>query len=171
MAKNIVFIGLMGSGKTTLGKYTAKKTGMLFFDTDELIVKKAQKPIKAIFADEGELYFRELETEVIKDISQKTDCVISTGGGAVLKQENIEYLKKTGVLFYLEASPEELYRRTKNDFSRPLLKGDNPIKILEKLLISRKSFYDKADFKINTENKTLEEAFKQAHALYSQFSP
>ena len=168
MFKNIVLTGLMGSGKTTIGKYLAQRTGMEFIDTDELIVQKAKKPISQIFKDEGELYFRDLEAEVIEKSSQKSGCIISTGGGAVLRDENIENLQETGVLFYLEASAEELYARVKDDSSRPLLKGDNPVNILRRLLIARKPFYEKADFKIITENKTLEEVSKQILELYSR---
>ncbi len=168
MAKNIVLIGLMGSGKTTIGKYLAQKTGMGFIDTDELIIQKAQKPISKIFEDEGELHFRDLESEVIEEASQKSGYVISTGGGAVLRDENVEILQKTGILFYLEASAEELYARVKDDPSRPLLRGDNPVNILRRLLIARKPFYGKADFKIITENRTLEEVSKQILELYSR---
>ncbi|MCK5176538.1 MAG: shikimate kinase, partial [Candidatus Aenigmarchaeota archaeon] len=127
MNKNIVLIELMGSGKTTLGNYLAQKISIEFFDTDELIIQKTAKPISKIFEEEGELFFRDIESEIIQEVAQKHCVVISTGGGAVLREENVENLKKTGILFYLEASPEELYNRVKDDSSRPLLKGDNPV--------------------------------------------
>jgi len=101
MTKNIVLIGLMGSGKTTIGKKIAEKLKMKFIDTDELIVQKAQKAINLIFAEDGELFFRDLESEVIEEISKQENIVISTGGGAVLREENLNNLKKNGVLFYL----------------------------------------------------------------------
>jgi len=169
MARNIILIGLMGSGKTTLGKYLAGHTGIKFFDTDELIVQKTGKSIQKIFEDEGQLHFRDLESEVIAEVSRKSGCVISTGGGAVLRDENIDSLKKTGVLFYLETSAETLWNRVKNDSSRPLLQGKNPAETLAKILTARKPLYRQADFTVNTE-KSLEEIATQVLQFYSQTS-
>lgn len=167
MAKNIVLIGLMGSGKTTLGKLLAQKTGMEFIDTDEMIVERAGKPISKIFEDEGELHFRDLESEVIEEISQKVGCVVSTGGGAVLRNENVENLQKTGVLFYLSASPETLWERIKDDDTRPILHGDDPASILRRVLAARKPLYEQADYTINTENPP-EEIVEEILKLYSK---
>lgn len=166
MKKNIVLIGLMGSGKTTLGRHIAAKSGMEFVDTDELIIQKAGKPISKIFEDEGELFFRDLESEAVKEASEKTGAVISTGGGAVLREENIENLKKTGVLFYLKASPEALYERVKDDDSRPLLRGDDPVGILRRILIARSSYYGQADFTINTGQLSPEQASDKIIEIY-----
>ncbi len=166
MAKNIVLTGLMGSGKTTLGKYLTEVTGMEFIDTDDLIIQKAGKPISKIFAEDGEPCFRDLEAEVIEESAQKQDCIISTGGGAVLRIQNIENLKASGIVFYLQASAEALYERTKHDTSRPLLNTDDPAGVLRKLLASRKPFYENAHFTVNTENKTMEEVSKQVLRLY-----
>ncbi len=161
MTKNIVLTGLMGSGKTTLGKYLAEITGMEFLDTDDLIVKKAGKPITEIFAEDGEPHFRDLESQVIAEAAQKTGCVISTGGGAVKRQKNIDNLKSTGMVFYLQASAEELYERTKHDSSRPLLNVDDPVAVLKKLLAERAPLYETAHFTVNTEKKSIEEVSKQ----------
>jgi len=166
MTKNIVLTGLMGSGKTTLGKYLAQNTGMEFVDTDELIVQKAGKPISQIFADDGELYFRDLEAKTIEEASHKSGRIISTGGGAVLREENMANLKKTGIVFYLEAPAQILYDRVKDDTSRPLLKVDNPLEKLEQLLAQRRSHYETADFKVNTGGKSLEETSKLVLELY-----
>ena len=167
MSKNIVLIGIMGSGKTTIGKKIAEKSNMEFVDTDELIVHKSQKSIKLIFADEGENFFRDFESEVIEDVSKQENIVISTGGGAVLRDENIDNLKKNGVLFHLFAPAEELFARIKDDNERPLLKTDNPIETLRIILNNREIFYNKADFKINTCEKTIDEAADEIIKLFS----
>jgi shikimate kinase len=166
--KNIVLTGLMGSGKTTLGKYISEKIGMEFVDTDEIIIQKAGKSISEIFEEQGEPYFRDLESEAVLEASLKHGCVISTGGGAVLREVNIDNLKKTGVLFYLEASPEELYNRIKDDSSRPLLRGDDPVEILRRVLLARRPYYETADFKITTENRSLEEIYIQVIELFKK---
>lgn len=169
IAKNIVLIGIMGSGKTTLGRLIAQKTGMEFLDTDEMIIKRAGKPISRIFEDEGEMHFRDMESAIIEEVSQKAGCVISTGGGAVLFFENVENLKKTGILFYLSASPETLWERVKDDSSRPVLHGNDPAGILRRVLAARKPLYEEADYTIDTE-KPPEETVLEILRLYSECS-
>ncbi len=158
MTKNIVLIGLMGSGKTTIGKLIAEKLSIKFIDTDELIVNKAQKPIKLIFAEEGEEFFRDMESEIIEEVSQQQNIVISTGGGAVLRDENVENLKQNGVLFHLYAPAEVLFTRIKDDRERPLINTPNPVRTLEIILKRREIFYNQADYKINTGEKSIDEA-------------
>lgn len=157
MAKNIVFVGLMGSGKTTIGELTAKKLGRKLIDTDDLIQKSVNKSINKIFEQEGEDFFRNLESEIIKKISQNSGQIISTGGGAVENPANLENLKKNGVIIYLYAPASELYSRIKDADSRPLLKNNDALSVLEKLLAKRERFYNLADIKINTVNKQFEE--------------
>jgi len=166
MNKNIVLIGLMGSGKSSVGRCIAQKSGMEFIDTDELIVQKAGKPISKIFEDDGEPIFRDIEAETVLNASQKQGCVVSTGGGAVLRDENVENLKKNGVLFFLQASPETLYERIKDDDSRPLLRGDDPVGILRRILTAREPFYGQADFRVDTENLLLEQVCDEILRLY-----
>ncbi len=171
MYKNIVLIGLMGSGKTATGKLIAQKTSMNFVDSDELIVEKAGKSINKIFQEDGESCFREIEAEVIKNAAQKSGCVISTGGGAVLRLENLRNLKETGILFYLEAPAEVLWQRIRECSSRPLLNKDNPVEILQNLINVRKSFYETADFTIHTENTPVEEVAEQVLDAYNKYWP
>ena len=166
MLKNIVLIGLMGSGKTTIGKKLAEKLNMNFLDTDELIAIKAQKSIKLIFEEEGELFFRDLESEVIESVSKQENIVISTGGGAVLKEENINNLKKNGVLFHLFAPAEELFERIKDDTERPLINTANPIETLKIIQANREIFYGQADFKVNTGEKKAEETADEIIKLF-----
>jgi len=166
MTKNIVLIGLMGSGKTTIGRKLAEKSGMKFVDTDELIVQKAGKSIKLIFAEEGELFFRDLESEIIEEVSRQENLVISTGGGAVLRDENTDNLKQNGVLFYLYAPAEELFERIKNDTERPLINTANPVETLKIIQERREVLYNQADFKINTCEKTPEEVVNEIINLF-----
>ena len=106
--ENLVLIGMPGSGKTAAGRLLAEKTGLPFFDTDQLIVEKAGKPITEIFRDAGEQAFRDLESEVIRDLSLRGGIIVSTGGGAVLRPENVTALKQNGRLFWLDREPEAL---------------------------------------------------------------
>ena len=167
MTKNIILIGLMGSGKTTVGKKLADKLNMEFIDTDELIVQKALKSINQIFAEDGEIFFRNLESDVIKEISDQKNLVISTGGGSVIREENINNLKKNGILFYLYAPANELLKRIKNDTERPLIKTENPLETLKNLLEKREKYYNTADFKINTCEKSFEEIADEIISLFA----
>ena len=106
--ENVVLTGMPGSGKSTIGAALAEKLGFDFIDTDDEIVKREGKSIKEIFADNGEAYFREKETEVIKDIAPRQSAVIATGGGAILKDENVEYLRSNGKLIFIDAPLSEL---------------------------------------------------------------
>ncbi|MEI8389653.1 MAG: shikimate kinase [bacterium] len=166
MPKNIVLIGLMGSGKTTIGRKLAEKLNMKFADTDELIIQKAQKSIKLIFAENGEAFFRKLESEAIEEVSSQENIVVSTGGGAVLIEENIHNLKKNGILFHLYAPADELFKRIKDDNERPLINTENPVETLKIIQERRKIFYNQADFKINTCEKTPEETANEIINLF-----
>lgn len=155
-AKNIVLIGLMGSGKSAIGRTIAKKLGRRFIDTDRYIERKFGKIISEIFEKEGEASFRTIEKETIKKISQYIGIVIATGGGAIKDPENFKYLKSSGWIIALYASPETLYKRIEGKRIRPLLlEQEDPVKKLEEIYNERKSMYAMADFQINTENKEI----------------
>lgn len=149
-SKNIVLIGFMGTGKTEVGKELAERLGYGFIDTDELIEKKSGISISEIFDRYGEPYFRDIESEVIKDVSRKDKVVISTGGGAVIREENRENLKRKGILVCLTASPEIIHERTRSYDNRPLLKIDDPYKRIKELLKEREPYYSQADITIDT---------------------
>jgi shikimate kinase len=140
----------MGTGKTEVGKELAERLGYGFIDTDELIEKKEGISISEIFDRYGEPYFRDIESEVIKDVSRKDKVVISTGGGAVIKSENRENLKRKGILVCLTASPEVIYSRTGNSEKRPLLNVADPYKRIKELLKERAPYYSQADITIDT---------------------
>jgi len=148
---NIVLTGFMGTGKTVIGKLLAKKLSWEYIDTDELIEKRENMKISEIFAIKGEPYFRKIESEIIKEVSKKDKCVISTGGGVVLKEENMNELEKNGIIINLSASPDKIFERTSLDKSRPLLNKENPKEEIIKLLKFRAPYYDRCHFRINTD--------------------
>ena len=155
-AKNIVLIGLMGSGKSAIGRTIAKKLGRRFIDTDRFLERKIGKTITEIFNETSEITFRTLEKEIIKKVSQYIGIVIATGGGAIKDPENFNFLKQSGWIIALYASPETLYKRIAGKRVRPLLLNqEDPIKKLEEILSERKSMYAKADFQVDTENKEI----------------
>jgi len=152
--KNIVLTGFMGTGKTAVGKELARLLDVKLIDVDTEIEKSEKMAINEIFKQFGEPKFRDIETEMIKKISKKKNVIISTGGGVVLKQENMDTLRKTGIIVCLMATPETILKRTGNSNDRPLLKVENPFKKINELLNFRKPFYEKADIMIDTEHKT-----------------
>ena len=127
--KNYILVGYMGCGKTTVGKNLARINKMSFLDTDEMIEQQQGRKIGDIFAVDGENAFREMETEMLREmVEQKTEgCVISTGGGMPIREENRELLKKLGMVFYLRAKPETVYERVKGETKRPLLQCEDPL--------------------------------------------
>ncbi len=157
MKKNIILVGLMGCGKSSVGKVLAGKTGLELVDTDELIEQQENKTISEIFKINGEKYFRELEYQSAKVLSNKSSMIISTGGGIVENTENMDLLKQNGCVFYLYAPAKELYKRVKNETHRPLLKNPNPLETLSSLLERRAPSYERANFTVNTVNKKVSE--------------
>jgi shikimate kinase len=165
---NIVLIGLMGSGKTTLGRLLAEKTGFAFIDTDELIETSEGRSIKDIFDTDGEAAFRQLETKYLNQLSELSDCVISTGGGIVLSEENRKSLLDLGRVYWLNPTLEALSERLKSDKSRPLLQNQNITEILTDLLHKREALYRAcADSIIDTSDATKIESI--AHKIQKDF--
>ena len=156
----IYLTGFMASGKSTIGPILANTLGCDFFDLDKVIETDTGKSIRKIFEENGELYFREIETNTLSRMSNLENYIISLGGGTVASEKNIEIIKSTGYLIYLESSPEETYKRLRFKRDRPalLFDGDEePTKVefLEKinlLLKKRILYYNQADLKINTDN-------------------
>ncbi|MBI3590199.1 MAG: shikimate kinase [Candidatus Melainabacteria bacterium] len=155
-AKNIVLIGLMGSGKSAIGRTIAKKLGRRFIDTDRFIERKFGKTVAEVFDQSGESTFRALEKEIIKKVSQYIGIVIATGGGVIKDLENFKYLKQSGWIIALYASPDTLYKRIAGKRIRPLLLNqEDPVKKLEEISNERKIMYAQADFQVDTENKEI----------------
>lgn len=148
---NIFFVGLMGAGKTTIGRLIAKQMDMVFYDSDHEIERKTGVKIPLIFELEGESGFRKRETAVIEELSQLNNIVMATGGGAVLLPENRALLENNGQVIYLRANVHDLWLRTRNDKTRPLLQGGNIKQKLEQLYIERDPIYTAlADYIVDT---------------------
>ncbi len=165
--KNIILIGMMGAGKSTIGHLLDQKLSDFFYvDIDIEIEKEAQKHITQIFAENGEEYFRKLESRIIKKFCAYHNQVISTGGGVVEKIENMLEMKKNGILFYLKASPKTLYERVRKNTTRPMLFHENPESRLKELMQKREKYYQEADFEIDTEKKELAEIVDEILVKY-----
>lgn len=156
---NVILCGMMGAGKTTVGRCLAQSLGLRWVDTDNLILEKYGE-ISSIFERFGEEYFRTLETEIVEELVQEDGLVISVGGGLVLKAENVSLLTSNGKIVYLRASVKTLVKRLTADATRPLLKtdGENLTEKIEKILQQRAPIYGAlADFTIDVDGKTPEE--------------
>jgi shikimate kinase len=140
---NIFLVGLMGSGKTTIGKILARHRGVPFFDSDHEIVARCGVSIPTIFEIESEEGFRQRESCAIEMLTQRDGIVLATGGGAILAPENRQNLKAHGTVVYLCCQPRELYLRTRHDKNRPLLQTEDPLAKLKELYASRHSLYMK----------------------------
>ena len=164
---NLILCGMMGAGKTTIGIKIAELTGRRWYDTDGLITDKHGK-ISDIFEYYGEAHFRKIETEIVKDLAQKDDLVISTGGGLVLKKENNALLQENGKIVFLRASLDTLAHRLKVNGERPLLQTstENLRDRLARLLKERTPVYEHvADFVVDVDGKNPEDIAKEIIAL------
>jgi shikimate kinase len=159
--KNIVLIGFMGTGKSAVGRRLAKQLNMRFVSTDDMIENREKRKIAEIFAASGEPYFRKVESELIGEISGLDNAVIAAGGGAVLDGNNIINLKKKGTVICLNATPEAVYERTKKYRSRPLLNVEAPLLKIKELLDFRAPFYAKADYQVDTSNRSIQEVVEE----------
>ena len=144
----------MGTGKTAVGRELARLLQMKLVDVDAEIEGRRDMKITDIFKNFGEPYFRDLETEVIRELSEQKNIVISTGGGAVLREENMAVLRKTGIIFCLYADPQTILDRTGGSNDRPLLNVKDPLAKINELLRIRMPFYEKAGIMIDTNGKT-----------------
>jgi shikimate kinase len=141
IAGNLILIGLMGAGKTTLGKQLANKLRCTFYDSDQVICERTGVSIPTIFELEGEAGFRSREAMIISELIQKKNTIIATGGGAVLQLENRLKLQQNGHVIYLHAQPEVLLGRIQHDKNRPLLQVSDPLAKLQELYTIRDPIY------------------------------
>lgn len=139
--ENIYLVGLMGAGKTTIGRALAKRLGWRFVDSDHEIEARTGVRIPTIFEIEGEAGFRRRETAVLRELTGLRNIVMATGGGAVIAEENRLLLRENGLVVYLDVSPTQLYERTRHDRNRPLLQVPNPLQRLQELLAARAPLY------------------------------
>ncbi len=163
---NIFFVGLMGAGKTTIGKLLAKKLKKTFYDTDYEIEKKLGVKVSVIFELEGEEGFRKRETQMIDELTSKKDIILATGGGAVLNEENRRLLKERGKVIYLNAKPQQLAKRTALDKDRPLLQQGNMLDTLNNLYKERHPLYlQVSSFVVDTGQQKTQTIINKIEAL------
>lgn len=171
MQPNLVLIGFMGCGKSSVGRRLAGLTGHRFVDTDELIIQAESRSIADIFAQQGEEYFREAEERALEGMLGTPGIILSTGGGLILRPKNRETLRQIGIVAWLDAQPEILFERASRSGKRPLLQTENPWQTFTNLLDSRRGIYtNTADFRIDSTNLShdevaqslLDEALKHA---------
>jgi len=167
----VVLIGPMGAGKSTIGKPLASRLRLPFIDLDEAIVKRAGKPIPQIFEEDGESAFRSLESEMVAALLNGPEPkIIATGGGAVLRESNRQWMKAAGPVIWLDALPEVLAKRTANDPNRPLLKGDDPLQKARELDMQRRPLYEAcSDFRVDTASMSVEEAVEAIGHFLSEY--
>ena len=150
-SENIYLIGLMGAGKTTIGRQLAKALKLPFYDSDKAIEETTGVDIPTIFEFEGEEGFRDREQKMIRQLTQIQGIVLATGGGAVLREESRRLLKENGFVVYLHCSVDRILERTKRDTQRPLLQTENPRARLEQLFAQREPLYFAcADYVVDT---------------------
>lgn len=159
MKSNIALIGFMGAGKSAVGRALAHKLKMKHVELDEMVERKAGKPITDIFKSEGEQAFRRMESEAVAEASQKEKTVISCGGGTVLDPLNIEALKTNAVVVYLQAGADDVLQRVKDSVHiRPLLARTDPSRTVAELLKTRRPLYEKAaDLVVDTSGLSVDE--------------
>lgn len=150
-SENIYLIGLMGAGKTTIGRQLAKALKVPFYDSDKAIEESTGVDIPTIFEFEGEEGFRDREQKMIQQLTEMDGIVLATGGGAILREQNRKALKAHGFIVYLQCSVDRILERTRRDTQRPLLQTENPRERLETLFNQREPLYLAcADYKIDT---------------------
>jgi shikimate kinase len=157
---NIALIGMMGSGKSTIGKLLADKLNLNFIDTDEEIIKLSNCSINKIFETQGEEAFRAIETIVLSKALKLDNQIIATGGGIIKKDQNRELLKAVTTI-YLTADKATIFERVKNDTSRPLLNTENLVDTIEKILSEREHLYEQSKITVDTTNKTPKEVVNE----------
>ncbi len=163
---NIFLIGFMGTGKSTIAETLKRKYDMQIVDMDAEIEKEQKMVISDIFATKGEEYFRDLETQLIKDLQKKDNVVVSCGGGAVLRDENVTEMRKSGKVVLLNATPETILQRVKNSHNRPLLEGNKNVDFIRELMSKREDKYNyAADITVNVDNRAVGEI---ADEVYSE---
>jgi shikimate kinase len=156
MHDNIFLVGMMGAGKSAVGRQLARRLGMTFVDSDHEICERTGVPIATVFELEGEAGFRLREERMIDELSRRSGVVMATGGGAVLSPVTRAHLRERGTTLYLHARVQDLWQRTRNDRNRPLLACADPRRRLEDLLTEREQLYrEVAHLVINTGKPTV----------------
>lgn len=168
MINSFFLVGPMGVGKTTIGRLLSEKVSCAFLDSDVWIEQSMNQSIPAIFSSFGEEIFRDIESEAIDGLTQQSRIVLSTGGGAILRDINRERLKSRGTVIFLDLSPEKIFQRIEGDQTRPLLQTDNPLATMQAIYDIRKPLYlDSAHYHLSVENRAPEEISDLLVNLYN----
>ena len=158
LSQSIILIGMMGAGKSSVGRCLHRRTGLALHDTDEIVTSKFGMSIPEIFAEHGEKKFREAETEALRRVQTEQQTIIITGGGIVLRKENVEILRSQAAIVWLDGDEETLFARATRKRNRPLLHTKNPRKAFSQILGARRTLYANiADIRVDTSVLTDEE--------------
>ena len=167
---NIILVGFMGTGKSTVGRLVANRLGMEFVDMDPVIEDRTGRSIAAIFAEDGEARFRSLERALVTELAAREGLVIAAGGGIVLNTDNIRDFNHSGVVICLSAKPDILLQRVERETHRPLLEGGDKTKLLRERLEARRPLYNAISHQIDTTRLTPEAVADRVIALYREAS-
>ena len=167
--KNVYLIGMMGTGKSTIGKQVASELSLDFYDSDLEIEKKSGKSVSEIFATDGEPKFRKLEQNFIENGHPDSDSIVSCGGGLCVISGMLESLKAKGTVICLWAIPEVIFERIKNDRGRPLLQVEEPKKEIQRIIDQRKDYYLQADLVIDCNDLSIEEVSQRVIGAVCDF--
>lgn len=161
---NIYLIGFMGCGKTSVSSAMHRKYGKTVVEADDRIIEKEGRSINRIFAESGEEYFRDQETAVLVDLAEESDVIVSCGGGMILRPQNVQLMKANGTIVLLDATPETILERLKDDDSRPNLRGRKSVEGIQELKNKRAAAYaGAADLKVDTDGKTIDEVAEEIY--------
>ena len=168
---NIVLIGFMGTGKSSIARQLQYLYGMKIAEMDEMLVQQEQMSIPQIFSTKGESYFRQIETELLRKLQKEDNFIISCGGGAALREENVCAMKANGYVFLLTASPQTIFQRVGHDLNRPVLNGRRSPEGIAELMESRRKKYElAADYIISTENKSSRQLAEEIMKKFRDFN-
>ena len=171
ITRNIYLVGMMGAGKTSIGRLLSKRSRRRFYDSDHVIEERTGVTIPTIFDLEGEQSFRDREEAVIAELARLSNIVLATGGGAILRENNRQVLCSSGIIVYLRGSVEDLWRRTRKDKNRPLLLTDNPRQKLAEIYSVRDPIYSSvADIIIETGNPSVQSLEQDVEARLIEYA-
>ncbi len=155
--KNLFLTGFMGAGKTTVGKVLAEKLGWCFTDLDQVIEQRMEKTISEIFAFQGENFFRDIESQVLSEVSTRGHTVVATGGGVIGREKNRHLMRDTGIVVFLDVPWKQLFERIREGQGRPLAEGDDAVKRLTSLFEQRLPLYQTADLVVDCSRQSPED--------------
>jgi shikimate kinase len=162
MNQHIYLIGFMGTGKSTVSRHLKSLTGAKELDMDREIVRENDMSISDMFEQYGEEYFRDKETQMVQKIAAMEPAIVSCGGGAVLRAENVKMMKESGKIVLLTATPQTVYLRVRHSKDRPILNGHMNVEYIEELMEKRRAVYEKAcDLRVATDEKTPEQIARE----------